>query len=73
MGSQLHKPLLSQYLREHVMCHVHNDYVRQPAQPFRVRKGVADYKNPGTIPKRQSDCFSGFSYTHRREVMEFEN
>jgi hypothetical protein len=40
-----------------VVFHVHNDYVRQQAQPFRIRKRVADRQNPGTIPKRLQRLF----------------
>ena len=39
------------------MFHVHNDYVRQQAQHFRVRKRVADEQDRGTIPKRLERLF----------------
>ena len=34
---------------------------------------MADEQPPETVPKRLSDCISNFSYTHWREVTEFEN
>jgi hypothetical protein len=34
-----------------VVFHVHNDYARLQAQRFRVRKQVADYQTPETVPK----------------------
>jgi hypothetical protein len=42
IGPQLHKYLLVDKLREHVMFHVHDDYATQQAENFGVRKRVAD-------------------------------
>jgi len=57
LAPQLHNTPAESALREHVVFHVPNDYVRLQAQRFRVRKRVADQQPLGTIPKRPERLF----------------
>ena len=55
------------------MFHVHNDYVRQRPQHFRVRKRVADQQNSGAITKRLERLFLQLFIHTGERFMEFEN